>query len=266
MKNEFYALSFQPEALEQLDQETLMTAIRVEAHVLDMIMQRPSAPGAGAHTRLQNFRRLTQCYSQRFGDVQPDLQWALRIAALFQTYLESAGQASYPYEPLLRPEIREADFRQLVATRRSVRAFAGEAEDRQLEQIIAYGTWAPNSCNAQALRYVVVKNPEIRRQLRTRGNHSIVAVLADLRFYSDGDIECPCHDTGAAVQNMLLGCHVLGLGACYMTDLAINGEKYRTLLQVAPYEKITALLWIGQCQQQALAPVRRQPAEVVRYL
>ncbi|MBN1256148.1 MAG: nitroreductase family protein, partial [Planctomycetes bacterium] len=79
------------------------------------------------------------------------------------------------------------------------------------------------------------------------------------------DIECPYHDSGAAIQNMLLAFHYYGLGACYVSDTGINCEQNREVLQLKDYEKITAFIWFGHSEVAPIAPARRNLDEIIEF-
>ena len=91
-------------------------------------------------------------------------------------------------------------------------------------------------------------------------------VIADLRFYPDGDIDCPEHDSGAAIQNILLGCHYHDIGACYVSSQAINSNSNRKLLNIEEYEKITAFIWLGRFEKMPLMPERKPAKELYRFI
>jgi len=61
-----------------------------------------------------------------------------------------------------------------------------------------------------------VKEPQIREKLETNNftkdmGYCTLVVIAEYRFYSDGDIESPIHDCAAAIQNILLVCNFYGI-------------------------------------------------------
>ncbi len=62
---------------------------------------------------------------------------------------------------------RAADFRSLLATRRSVRSFSSEPVPREvLEDAIAAAASAPSGANKQPWTFVLVEDPEVKRQIR----------------------------------------------------------------------------------------------------
>ena len=89
-------------------------------------------------------------------------------------------------------------------------------------------------------------------------------MLADFLMYSDLDIKCAYHDSGAAIQNMLLACHYFGLGACYISSKRLN-DKIRSLIPVREYEKVTALISIGHYDESPITPERMEIRKLIRF-
>ena len=274
MKNpHFVKLVRKPSELEHDDEEVLLTQIRARAHLLDKELQTSTIKKIRfSHARLQHLSERLRVYRGKFDPAKPDYRWAESIEELYTRAVQEQQEFRYPWLRKQRVKISESEFEKLLTTRRSIRKFTAEDVDPGLiRKILALTRWAPTNCNQQSLRFVVLTKPEIRKQLVHGGMHGImspciIAVLADLRFYSAGDIECPAHDAGAAIQTMLLAIHYYGLGACYTSSVASNSKKSRSLLRVQDYEKIVALIWVGHCEDEPIAPARREVSEIVRYL
>jgi nitroreductase len=255
------------------DPEVLLTQIRVKAHLLDKEMQTATSRRARfSARRLADLQERIEVFGKRCGTARRDFRWAQSIAELYDRALADPHKFQYPWMPRSGLRIAESEFRRLLTGRRSIRKFTPEEVDRQLlYKILTLANWAPTNCNQQSLRYLIVQDLGIRRQIVYGGltgtmSPCIVAVLADLRFYAAVDIECPAHDAGAAIQNLLLAAHYYGLGSCYTSSTGCNAGKYRTLLKVADHEKIMALVWLGHYEHAPLPPVRRDVSEVVREL
>ena len=274
MKNpHFVKLVRKPSELEHDDEEVLLTQIRMRAHLLDKELQTSTTKKIRfSPTRLQNLSERLRVYRGKFDTAKPDYRWAGRIEALYTRAVEEQQEFRYPWVRKERVRISEAAFERLLTTRRSIRKFTTKDVDHDLiRKILTLTHWAPTNCNQQSLRFVVLTSPEIRKQLVHGGMHGamspcIVAVLADMRFYSPGDLECPAHDAGAAIQTMLLAVHYYGLGACYTSSLTSNSKSNRALLRVREHEKIMALIWVGHYEHQPIPPARREVAEIIRYL
>ncbi|MBN1256300.1 MAG: nitroreductase family protein, partial [Planctomycetes bacterium] len=204
-----------------MTEEVLMTMLRRESHLLDLTLQMSQAERYSGE-RLKSIQQKLEVYKKNYNTNKPDYTWAAGVAQLYQQALAEGERFSYPAEEIEKISIPEAEFTKLIKSRRSVRKFTEKpVAEETLRKIIDCANWAPTNCGIQALRYIVIKDAETRKQMkRTRDPYTLV-VIADLRFYPDGDIECPYHDSGAAIQNMLLAFHYYGLGACYVSDTGI---------------------------------------------
>jgi nitroreductase len=259
-----------PEAADP-QQEILSAEIRMVAHALDKHLQLASSGkvkfSAKAHADLGG----KLAAYEREGDIsRPDFQWARLIHELYGRALADREGFAYLYGPKSGGEVQPDALEALIRSRRSVREFTDQPiPDATIERLIGLAAWAPNACDLQTLKYVVIKSPAAKELLRHRMHgqmgHCVIAVVADLRFYEGSMADCPAHDSGAAIQTMLLAAHCLGLGACYASDLGLNAPHYRQLLSLAAHEKITAFVWLGHYQRAPLASARRRTAEIVRY-
>ena len=274
MKNpHFIKLVRKPGEPDKNDEEVLLTQIRMKAHLLDKELQ----TSTGARVRfsprkLQDLSGMFRLYGGKFDTSKADYRWAEKIAELYGKALADGERFRYPWSRKQKIKIANSEFEKLLATRRSIRKFTTEEINEELiRKTLALTLWTPTNCNQQSLRFVVVKDPEIRKRLVHGGMHGtmspcVIAVLADLRFYSAGDIECPAHDAGATIQTMLLAFHYYDVGTCYTTSLAANSKKNRGLLGVQSHEKIMALIWVGHYEHVPIPPARRDVSEIIRYL
>jgi nitroreductase len=274
MKNpHFVKLVRKPSELEHDDEEVLLTQIRMRAHLLDKELQTSTTKKIRfSPARLQHLSARLRVYRGKFDTAKPDYRWAERIEELYTRAVQEQQEFRYPWVRKRRVRISEAAFEKLLTTRRSIRKFTTKDVDHALiRKILTLTCWAPTNCNQQSLRFVVLTRPEIRKRLAHGGMQGamspcIVAVLADMRFYSPGDIECPGHDAGAAIQTMLLAMHYHGLGACYTSSRTANSNRNRALLRVREHEKIMALIWVGHYEHQPIPPARREVSEIIRHI
>jgi nitroreductase len=137
---------------------------------------------------------------------------------------------------------------QAIATRRSVRSFKADPVPRdQLVKLIDAGRLAPTARNVQPWEFVVVTDPERRRQIAAISDHGkfiadapvCIAVLCqDTKYYVE--------DGSAATTNILLAATALGLATCW-----VAGDKKAYAPQIvslcgAPSEmKLVSLIAVG---------------------
>lgn len=142
----------------------------------------------------------------------------------------------------------------LICSRRSVRKFTEEQVGReQLGEILRAGSFAPSGSNSQSWRFTALRGsgllPELNRRvkeafLRTEfSGDAYPAKLAakrnsakeDYVFYYSAPVLIivsnvigytnAMADSAAAIENMLLAAHALGLGACWINQLTwLNGD------------------------------------------
>ena len=270
MRNQYYLTYDLDEAgLRRLTENELMVQVRLIAHCLDKKLQFPKADGTVySENDLKRLNDRLKIYEEKFDVTKPDYLWALSVKELYFQAIQEQREFRYPWEKKSRIHVDKEEFEKLVLGRRSIRNFtAGEIPD----EIVRYGSWAPCTCNMQALRYIVVKSREVKDKIAAGGFYGrnvscIVAVVANREFYDDWDVDGPIHDSAASMENMLLACRYLDVGACYVSDQGVNQEKYRTLLKIGEPEKITAFLWLGRYEQEPRAPKRRKPDDIIEFV
>ncbi len=114
------------------------------------------------------------------------------------------------------------DLFEAMLTRRSARKFTDEPiSDEMLEKILRAAMAAANSGNQQPWRFIVIDNPALRDRIAEldieRGGYykspQLIVVCGDI-----GSMKWKMHwlaDCAAALQNLLLATHGLGLGAVW---------------------------------------------------
>lgn len=259
--------------LNEVPDEVLMAHIRIVSHRLDKEMQYlASKPMTLSPDRLDALTQRLKIANERFGRQgdKPDLAWANYVHDAYAKALKN--ETSIIRHSKIDVDIPEESFCQLIKSRRSIRSYTDEAiPDDLLKKIVAYGLWAPSNCNVQAVRYIIVKDPETRAQLEINSftkdmGYCTLAIIADYRFYPDADIDNLIHDSAAAIQNILLACHYFGVGACFVSDKGVNTNKRREALGIKhDYEKVTAFVWMGKHSTVPEAPARRHIDEVLSW-
>lgn len=114
------------------------------------------------------------------------------------------------------------DVIEAINTRRSVRKFTGEViSDDELKIILKAGFQAPSAHNFQPRDYVVVKDKEIIDKIADFHPYAKMLPKAGCGIVVCGDSQKQPQmgflvaDCSAAIQNMLLAAHGLGLGAVW---------------------------------------------------
>jgi len=163
------------------------------------------------------------------------------------------------------------DVLKAIYARRSVRRFTSEpVTHEQVEAILEAGRWAPSGKNTQPWRFVVVESCDKREELAALAPQAgmIAAAPVTLAVLLDGsagyDTLKDAQGVGAAIENILLAVHALGLGACWMgrtRDAAIEA-----VLGAKQEESLMALIPIGHPVKQPDAGPRHPLESITRFV
>jgi nitroreductase len=107
--------------------------------------------------------------------------------------------------------------------RRSIRRFGtAPVDETTLKRVLEAGMAAPSAGNQQPWRFVVLRDPQVRADIAALSPHARMLAEAPLGIVVCGDLDAEKHagfwiqDCSAAVENMLLAAHALGLGAVWL--------------------------------------------------
>jgi nitroreductase len=165
----------------------------------------------------------------------------------------------------------DREFMEIVENRRSVRIWENAAlEENEFEHLLSAARWAPSSCNRQPLHFVLTKDKhkikllaDVRGQKFIENSPNCIIVIANMTSYSEAEASyTPYLDAGAAIQNLLLMAHVLGLGACWVNFgpnevNETNKEKVRTAFGIPKHYKIVSIIPIGCPKIVPIPPGRK---------
>lgn len=157
------------------------------------------------------------------------------------------------------------ELEELIYKRRTIRRFKQDPISiEKLKKLIDFARIAPMATNIQALEFIIVENPEIRKKLfplvRWAGSlpeekrtpesgreptaYIVVMVNANIKkTYVDFDV-------GAAVQNILLGATASGIGTCWMG--AINFKKIKELFEIPDNYIIKQVISLGYPDEESI--------------
>jgi len=155
--------------------------------------------------------------------------------------------------------------RTLLAERRSIRFWDARPVPRSmLEEIIRAGQWAPCACNLQTVRVLVIDDLQEASLFKgeVSGAPAQLVICQDTRpyeFYHPGVPERNRGlDCGAAVQNMLLMAHALGLGAVWLTFTEKLIEWVRERYAIPAYLEIVTYVSVGWPAIHPIPPGRME--------
>ncbi len=162
-----------------------------------------------------------------------------------------------------------------IQSRRSIRAYKGtEVPDEAVTKLVEAAQWAPSAGNIQPWEFVVVRRQKTKHQLveAALGQSFIdeapvvIVVCADerrsARSYGQRGKALFClQDTAAAIQNMHLAAHALGLGTCWIG--AFDEDKVRRILSVPSGVRPVALIPLGYPDESPSSRRKRSMSEIV---
>lgn len=169
------------------------------------------------------------------------------------------------------------DVMEVIRGRRSVRAFKSEDVPSEIvEKLIDAARWAPSAGNIQPWKFIVVRNPEIKRRLARAALDQafieeapvVIVVCADEACYSQrygirGEALYCIQDTAAAIQNIHLVAYALKLGTCWVG--AFRENEVREILRVPYGIRPVALIPVGYSAEAPKPPRRKPVCEIVYY-
>ncbi len=163
--------------------------------------------------------------------------------------------------------------------RRSTRKYTDKAPQRdQLEQIMQAAIYAPSAMGQQNWHFIVINNPQKVQKLAKmvgdatgRDGYNLYGAPAIILISAPRDGKNSMADCSAAVENILLAAHDLGLGSCWINqfrdvwdDKAINDHLTQMGLPEG-YAVYTASL-IGYAQSPTNPEPKPRKPEVICYI
>jgi nitroreductase len=166
------------------------------------------------------------------------------------------------------------DVYKAIATRKSVRAYLDQdVPEVVITQLLEAARLAPSASNRQEWRFIVVRDPETRKQLvsaahgqRFVGQAPVVLVCC---AETDGHVmpcghQCFSIDVAIAVDHITLCAAAEGLGTCWIG--AFDEERVREILSIPSHVRVVTLLPVGYPQDPAVEEkARLSLREIVRY-
>ena len=183
-----------------------------------------------------------------------------------------------------------------IKGRRSCRNFLGEPIPREtVMKIIEAGTWAPSPLNAQPWEFIVIENEEIKGRIFEEADRCrnwgletsgwkwlgryrvdflksapvLIAVIGDPKktgldaYLEEGGVGYQ-YACAAAIQNMHLAAHALGLSTLWFT--LYDKKNMREILGIPPEKNPVSIVCLGKPTAHIPAPPRKDAKDKVRFL
>jgi nitroreductase len=156
----------------------------------------------------------------------------------------------------------------VVLSRRSIRHYEQKEIPKDvLDKILDAGRQAPSAANKQPWHFIVVTDPEIKKEL-SKGMFN--------RFIKDTPVTivgCAHKDlvagnwsivsTTIALQNMVIAAWAMGVGSCWIGDL--NQEKVKKLLGIPERWNVVALVSFGYPAEKPQPRKKKSIEEIVSF-
>lgn len=169
---------------------------------------------------------------------------------------------------------RALNIYEIISLRKSVRAFQRkDVPEAVMTRLLEAARIAPSASNRQEWRFVVVRDPDTRKQMAEAAcRQAFVAeapvVLACCAETDSHLMACgqPCYtiDVAIAIDHITLCAVEEGLGTCWIG--AFHEEEAKQILRIPPEIRVVELLAIGYPQDPSRQEKQRLPLEhIVRY-
>ena len=165
----------------------------------------------------------------------------------------------------MEKQTKNMDALACIRTRRSIRRYTNEpVTDEELRTLLEAAFCAPSACNFRPCDFVTVRSQRTREKLAKASQFAKMLPQAPLCLVVCGDTkkqpvrELLVNDASAAVENILLAAHAVGLGAVWLGVHIGEGwygalcEELRLPENVLPLAGIA----IGHPDEQRDAPER----------
>src|SRR3989344_6071109 len=160
------------------------------------------------------------------------------------------------------------DVFQAIHTRRSIRKYLNKPVDwDRVVNILEAGKFAPNAGNLSNFKFIAIRDEEQRKKIANAclQQHWMaqapvhIAVVSEpeksKRFYGvRGERFYTIQDCAAAIENMLLAAHSLGLGSCWVG--AFQEDKVRDILSLPEQIMVHTIITLGYPAEKPVMPAK----------
>ncbi|RLE80154.1 MAG: hypothetical protein DRJ51_06360 [Thermoprotei archaeon] len=148
---------------------------------------------------------------------------------------------------------------EFILNRRTVRVFKRRPlTDEEIRALITVACYAPAGGNVSLWEVIVVRGNSLKERLANVSLNQEFIGTAGATFVFFGGRE---HNVSAAIENLLLAAHVLGLEGCWVGSF--SREKVAEILNIPREKPINAIVAVGVPDEPATNPGKRFPEEVM---
>ncbi len=185
----------------------------------------------------------------------PDIRWTVGYLNLVDTIRSGALpdlKGKVP-EPFKEKDLEAVE--NLLFARRSIRQWKKKrVPKKMIRRIIEAGLAAPNACNMQCQRFLVLDDKDKTAMLLIKADVPVppvkIVICQDMRIYEwmgfpDRSPQTIYFDAAAAADHMLLMAHALGLGGVWLTHSKKQAEKLRKHLGLPKHLRMDTHIALG---------------------
>lgn len=168
--------------------------------------------------------------------------------------------------------VSPAEFRSLIEARQSVRFFADGRPIplETVEAIINDAQQAPNDCNHQSWKFIVVNDPELKQKLTDAAGSCEPARRAPVLIVPI--IECGWNHNkfsiiqtlAAATHTLILSAQTRGIASVWMAGIG-NTDEVRRILAIPPCYIVDCFVGFGYAEERHL-PWPKAPRQNVKHI
>ncbi len=155
-----------------------------------------------------------------------------------------------------------------IFTRRTCRRFRKDpVPDDVVQKIIDAARYAPSSCNLQLWDFVRVEDEAAKARVAEETRYIQLAPVSIFVAYGNNytrENYAWVQSAAAAIQNMMLMAHSLGVASCWVDTLG-DVERLRRILELPSEREILALVLFGYPELVPKAPRRRDIDILLHY-
>lgn len=159
-----------------------------------------------------------------------------------------------------------------IISRKSVRKFTNKKiEKKTILKILECARWAPSGLNSQPWEFIVIESENIEKIAEfTKYGKIIRSAPVSIAVYYNKDrgynYVKDIQAIGAAMQNILIGIHMLGLGGVWLGEILNQQDKVDELLKAPSNIEFMGIIAFGKIPKNAKFPERsRIPLSKIVY-
>lgn len=146
---------------------------------------------------------------------------------------------------------------EIIKTRRSIRKYLDcQIDNKEIKKLIEAAICAPSGKNCQPWKFAIISDAlmierisKLSRNYRwMRRASRLVIVFLDnsISYHYKKDIQ----SCGAAIQNILLTAHSMGIGSCWVGDIIDSGDEIKEIIGMNIEElEIMGIVTLGYSEE-----------------